>query len=155
VGLSFVFPFRVRTPVLCRLCGAGYEELTLRLAKKWGADVIRDSDDDLKQWWQVFDRTAGREVPVGDRSFDPTTGSVTISRCHRSRGHTRNRLHPLESPARWRRVRRRPVDLAIANLQCDMPAALAVDRQHAHDLPSKLARDLLTALGFTRSCRSS
>lgn len=23
---------------------AGYEELTLRLAKKWGADVIRDSD---------------------------------------------------------------------------------------------------------------
>ena len=23
---------------------AGYEDLTLRLAKKWGADVIRDSD---------------------------------------------------------------------------------------------------------------
>ena len=23
---------------------AGYEELTLRLAKKWGADVVRDSD---------------------------------------------------------------------------------------------------------------
>ena len=23
---------------------AGYEELTLRLAEKWGADVIRDSD---------------------------------------------------------------------------------------------------------------
>ena len=23
---------------------AGYEELTLKLAKKWGADVIRDSD---------------------------------------------------------------------------------------------------------------
>ena len=23
---------------------AGYEDLTLRMAKKWGADVIRDSD---------------------------------------------------------------------------------------------------------------
>ena len=23
---------------------AGYEDLTLKLAKKWGADVIRDSD---------------------------------------------------------------------------------------------------------------
>lgn len=128
---------------------AGYEKLTLRLAQKWGADVIRDSDgtqlsneiytsgydiysticviridnewakanmdklqqccimskpivaesksvtidllngyfreqfhinsdDDPKQWWQVFDRTTGREVPVDHWTFDPSAGSVTV-----------------------------------------------------------------------------
>jgi len=128
---------------------AGYEDLTLRLAEKWGADVIRDSDgtqlsdkitespydiystvclvradnqwakanpsklqqccimsqpvfaegntvtidllkgyfteqmvinsdDDPKQWWQVFDRTSGEEIPTDRWSFDKSTGSVTI-----------------------------------------------------------------------------
>ena len=128
---------------------ASYEELTLRLAKTWGADVIRDSDgtqlsdeiyssgydiysticviradnewakanpdklqqccmmsqpvvaegetvvieplkgyfseqfrinsdDDPQEWWQVFDRTTGQEVPVAHWSFDPATESVTI-----------------------------------------------------------------------------
>ncbi|MDQ8184029.1 1,3-beta-galactosyl-N-acetylhexosamine phosphorylase [Pelagicoccus sp. SDUM812002] len=128
---------------------AGYETLTLELAKKWGADVIRDSDgtqlsdeiiesdydiystlclvradnewakanrsklqqccvmsrpvtaatgsvtvdlldgyfkeqlvinsdDDPKEWWQVFDRTTGEEVDVADWSFDHENGSVTI-----------------------------------------------------------------------------
>jgi len=128
---------------------AGYEELTLELAKRWGADVIRDSDgtqlsdaitssgyeiystlclvradnawakanpdklqhccmmsqpamaegpvltidllrgyflqqfrinpdDDPREWWQVFDRTTGREMPVEEWTFDPATGSVTI-----------------------------------------------------------------------------
>lgn len=140
---------------------AGYEELTLRLAKTWGADVIRDSDDtqlsdeiytpgydiystvcviradnvwakahpdklrqccmmsqpvvaerdtvtvellagyfdqqfrinsddDPKQWWQVFDRTTGREVPVADWSFDEATGSVTIRNTTRWHSYTVN-----------------------------------------------------------------
>ncbi|MBC2605011.1 1,3-beta-galactosyl-N-acetylhexosamine phosphorylase [Pelagicoccus albus] len=128
---------------------AGYETLTLELAKKWGADVIRDSDgtqlsseitesdydiystlclvradnewakanptklqqccvmsepvtadgetvtvdllkgyfkeqlvinsdDDPKEWWQVFDRTSGEEVSTDCWSFDKEKGSVTI-----------------------------------------------------------------------------
>lgn len=128
---------------------AGYEDLTLELAKKWGADAIRDSDgtvlsdkitssdydiysticlvradnewakanrdklqqnylmsfpviaeegqveidllkdyfreqfevnfnDDPKTWWQVFDRTTGKEVSTEDWSFDKTKGAVTI-----------------------------------------------------------------------------
>ncbi len=128
---------------------AGYEELTLNLAEKWGADVIRDSDgtqlsdkivnsgydiystlcvvradnawaganmdklqqnylmsfpviagdssasvellkgyfkeqfvinskDDPKEWWQIFDRTAGQEVPTENWSFDAAKGTVLI-----------------------------------------------------------------------------
>ena len=128
---------------------AGYEQLTLRLAKKWGADTIRDSDgtqlspeivqsghaiystvclvrsvqpwarvnqdklqqnflmsfpvvaekaattitllagyfteqfvvnfsDSPKQWWQVFDRTTGQEVPKARWSFNARRGTVTI-----------------------------------------------------------------------------
>ncbi len=129
---------------------AGYEKLTLALAKKWGADTIRDSDgtqlsddiitsgydiysticlvradnnwakanpdklqqailmsdpviasestviihpldgyykeqlrihlaDDPKEWWQVFDRTTGVEVPKDKWSVDMKTGAVTIT----------------------------------------------------------------------------
>jgi beta-D-galactosyl-(1->4)-L-rhamnose phosphorylase len=128
---------------------AGHEQLTLRLAKKWGADTIRDSDgtklspeivqsgyaiystvclvrsiqpwarehhdqlqqnflisfpvvatkattavtllagyytgqftvnwqDRSKQWWQVFDRTTGREIPKSRWSVNPKQGTVTI-----------------------------------------------------------------------------
>ena len=128
---------------------AGYEDLTLKLAKKWGADVIRDSDgtqlsdkiitsdydiysticlvradnewakantdklqqcyimsfpviaesdvvqidllkgfskeqlkvnsnDEPKEWWQVFDRTEGEEVYESNWSFNKETGIVTI-----------------------------------------------------------------------------
>ncbi len=140
---------------------AGYEELTLRLAKTWGADVIRDSDgtqlsdkiytsgydiystlcviradnewakanpdklqqccmmsrpvmaerdtvtidlldgyfteqfrinsdDDPQQWWQVFDRTTGREVPAAYWSFDPATGAVTVRGAKRWHTYTVN-----------------------------------------------------------------
>jgi beta-D-galactosyl-(1->4)-L-rhamnose phosphorylase len=128
---------------------AGYEDLTLELAKKWGADVIRDSDgtvlsdkilsmgfdiysticlvradnewakahpdklqqnylmsypvvaqgnavsidllsgyfreqfrinanDDAKEWWQVFDRTTGQEIPADQWDFDSGKGIVTV-----------------------------------------------------------------------------
>jgi beta-D-galactosyl-(1->4)-L-rhamnose phosphorylase len=128
---------------------AGYEELTLRLARKWGADTIRDSDgtrlspeitqagyeiysticlvrsvnawakqhpdklqqnylmsfpvvaagrtvtiellkgyfreqfvvnfqDDPKRWWQVFDRTTGKEVPKRQWACAAKRGTVTI-----------------------------------------------------------------------------
>ena len=130
---------------------AGYEKLTLELAKKWGADTIRDSDgtqlspeivnagydiystvclvrsvqpwarknleklqqnflmsfplvadkskltvtllegffreqfvvnfsDDPKKWWQVFDRTTGKEVPKANWAIDAKKGTVTISK---------------------------------------------------------------------------
>ncbi len=131
---------------------AGYEDLTLDLAKRWGADAIRDSDgtvlsdkitgaggfdiysticlvrcdnewakahpsrlqqnylmsypvvaqgdtvkvnlldgffreqfrvnanDNPKEWWQVFDRTTGEEVPADRWSFDAAQGIVTITR---------------------------------------------------------------------------
>jgi hypothetical protein len=128
---------------------AGYEDLTLRLARTWGADTIRDSDgtqlsdqivesgyniystlclvradnawaranptklqqtwlmsfpvmadgntvrvdlltgyfreqfrvnaDDAPHgWWQVFDRTAGVELPTTQWDFDAASGTVTI-----------------------------------------------------------------------------
>ncbi len=128
---------------------AGQEKLTLRLAEKWGADTIRDSDgtqlspeitksgydiystvclvrsiqpwarkhldklqqnflmsfpvvagkdttaiklldgyfteqfavnavDDPKKWWQVFDRTTGKEVPKKQWTFDDKRGVVKI-----------------------------------------------------------------------------
>jgi beta-D-galactosyl-(1->4)-L-rhamnose phosphorylase len=129
---------------------AGYEDLTIKLARKWGADTIRDSDgtvlsdaitslsysiystlclvradnawakahrdclqqsflmsvavtaegptvtidplkgyfreqftlntkDDPKEWWQVFDRTTGKLVPLSQWSFDAAKGLVTIT----------------------------------------------------------------------------
>ncbi len=129
---------------------AGYESLTLKMAEKWGADVIRDSDgtklseditkagygiysticiirednawakanmdklqqsflmsepvtacgdtvvieplkgyfkeqflinktDDPKEFWQVFDRTSGEEVPLDQWSFDPVAETVTVT----------------------------------------------------------------------------
>ncbi len=140
---------------------AGYEDLTLKLAKRWGADVIRDSDgtqlsdeivssgyeiystlclvrahndwakehpdklqqccmmsqpvmadsdtlridllrgyfreqfkinadDDPKQWWQVFDRTSGDEVPVSDWDFNPESGTVSIRKTTRWHQYTVN-----------------------------------------------------------------
>ncbi len=128
---------------------AGYEQLTLRLAKKWGADTIRDSDgtqlspeivqsgyaiystlclvrsvqpwarvnrdklqqnflmsfpvvaekarttitllagyyteqfvvnfgDSPKRWWQVFDRTTGKEVAKTKWAVNAKKGTVTI-----------------------------------------------------------------------------
>lgn len=129
---------------------AGYEDLTLQMAKKWGADVIRDSDgthlsdaitkagygiysticiiradldwaranmdklqqnflmsepvtaesdtvtidllsgffrqqfiinktDNPKEFWQVFDRTSGEEVPCDQWTFDPEAETVTAT----------------------------------------------------------------------------
>ncbi len=128
---------------------AGYEDLTLRLAEEWGADVIRDSDgtqlsdrivsseydiystlclirmdnqwakrnmdklqqtylmsfpviadgsevkiellegyfkdqflindkDDKEEWWQVFDRTTGDEIPASHWIYDGSAGTVII-----------------------------------------------------------------------------
>jgi beta-D-galactosyl-(1->4)-L-rhamnose phosphorylase len=142
---------------------AGHEELTLRLARKWGADTIRDSDgtklspailesgyaiystlclvrsvqpwarthpdklqqnflmsspvvaerrttrvallagyyteqfavnfaDEPKRWWQVFDRTIGREVPSRRWSVQPRTGIVTIRDCEPGHTYTVNFL---------------------------------------------------------------
>jgi len=136
---------------------AGHEALTLRLAEKWGADTIRDSDgtqlspeilqsgraiystlclvrsvqpwarenrdklqqnflmsfpvvavkartvvtllagfyteqfvlntiDNPKRWWQVFDRTTGREVPKSKWSVNARRGTVAITGT--TAGHT-------------------------------------------------------------------
>ena len=142
---------------------SGYERLTLDLAKKWGADTIRDSDgtqlspeivsagyqiystvcvvrsvqpwarknlgkvqqsflmsfplvaekptltidllkgyfreqfvvnfiDDPKKWWQVFDRTIGKEVPKTRWAFNPKRGAVTISGAAKGHKYTVNFL---------------------------------------------------------------
>jgi beta-D-galactosyl-(1->4)-L-rhamnose phosphorylase len=142
---------------------AGYEDLTLELAEKWGADAIRDSDgtvlsdkiistgfeiysticlvridnkwakanmdklqqnylmsypviaesdsvsidllsgffreqfkintnDDPKKWWQVFDRTTGKEIPAGQWSFDAAKGTVTIQNIEKWHKYTVNFL---------------------------------------------------------------
>ncbi|HSV26913.1 MAG TPA: 1,3-beta-galactosyl-N-acetylhexosamine phosphorylase N-terminal domain-containing protein, partial [Sedimentisphaerales bacterium] len=142
---------------------AGYEELTMRLAAKWGADTIRDSDgtvlsesitklgydiystlclvradnrwarantdclqqnylmsfpvvataetvtieplkgyfrqqftlntkDDPKEWWQVFDRTTGEEVPADRWSFDAAAGLVTVRKAAMWHAYTVNFL---------------------------------------------------------------
>jgi len=142
---------------------AGYENLTLELAKRWGADAIRDSDgtrlsedivsagydiystlclvrsdnewakanmdklqqnflmsfpvmaedttvtidllrgyskeqfsidtrDDSIEWWQVFDRTAGIEVPAARWRFDPDSGMVTITNAEKWHRYTVNFL---------------------------------------------------------------
>jgi beta-D-galactosyl-(1->4)-L-rhamnose phosphorylase len=41
---------------------------------------VVDADDDPREFWQVFDRTTGREVPVSHWSLDAASGVVTISR---------------------------------------------------------------------------
>jgi beta-D-galactosyl-(1->4)-L-rhamnose phosphorylase len=140
---------------------AGYEDLTLELAEKWGADAIRDSDgtilsdkiistgfdiysticlvridnqwakanmdklqqnylmsypviaesdnvkidllngffreqfkvntnDDPRKWWQVFDRTTGKEIPAGQWNFDPNKGTVTIKNAQKWHKYTVN-----------------------------------------------------------------
>lgn len=142
---------------------AGYEDLTLELAKRWGADAIRDSDgtvlsdkiiqakypiysticlvradnewaksnrdklqqnylmsdpviaendsvtidllegffreqfavntnDDPKEWWQVFDRTIGEEVPKDLWTFDATNGNVAIKNVQKWHKYTVNFL---------------------------------------------------------------
>ena len=142
---------------------AGYEELTLELAEKWGADVIRDSDgtqlseqilasdydiystlcliradnewakanmdklqqcflmsypvvaesdtvtidllrgynkdqflvncnDDPKEFWQVFNRTTGEEVPLSDWTLDPEKGTVTVKNTFKWHRYTVNFL---------------------------------------------------------------
>lgn len=138
---------------------AGHEELTLELARRWGADVIRDSDgtqlsdaivrsgydiystlclvradnawakahpdklqqccmmsepvvaegssvtidplrgyfreqfrinadDDPRQWWQVFDRTTGRELSPERWSYDPGSRRVTVTGARRWHAYT-------------------------------------------------------------------
>ncbi|MDF2613037.1 MAG: 1,3-beta-galactosyl-N-acetylhexosamine phosphorylase [Clostridia bacterium] len=142
---------------------AGYEDLTLKLAKKWGADVIRDSDgtqlsdkiitsdydiysticlvradnewakanrDKLQQcyimsfpiaatsdvvqidllkgfskeqlqvneddnpyeWWQVFDRTSGEEVPKAQWQYSKKSGIVIIKDARKWHRYTVNFL---------------------------------------------------------------
>ncbi|MBN2180495.1 MAG: hypothetical protein JW715_01175, partial [Sedimentisphaerales bacterium] len=142
---------------------AGYEDLTLELAGKWGADAIRDSDgtvlsdkiistgfdiysticlvridnkwakanmdklqqnylmsypvvaesnivkidplngffreqfkintnDDPQKWWQVFDRTSGKEIPVEQWNFDSESGTVTIKKAQKWHKYTVNFL---------------------------------------------------------------
>ena len=34
--------------------------------------------DDIKRWWEVVDRTAGRVVPPQDWSYDEKSGNVTV-----------------------------------------------------------------------------
>lgn len=142
---------------------SGYEDLTLKMAEKWGADVIRDSDGtqlsdeitnsgygiysticlirsdnawakqnkdklqqnflmsfpvmaegntltisplkgffteqftidtytDAKEFWQVFDRTTQKEVPLSDWDFNASTGLVTVKNTKKYHHYTVNFL---------------------------------------------------------------
>ena len=70
---------------------SGHEGLTLRLAKKWGADVIRDNDGArARKYWQVRDRTAGTLLPDGSRSYADglylTDGRAQVPACDKAAG---------------------------------------------------------------------
>lgn len=142
---------------------AGHENLTLKLAERWGADVIRDSDgtqlsdkiitsgydiysticlvradnewakrnmdklqqcyimsypvvadnnntyiqllkgyskeqfmvnskDEPKQWWQVFDRTSGEEVPLNEWEYNASNGTVLLEKATKWHKYTVNFL---------------------------------------------------------------
>jgi beta-D-galactosyl-(1->4)-L-rhamnose phosphorylase len=51
-----------------------------------------NANDDPKAWWQVFDRTSGREIPADQWDLDPVTGVVTVSNTERWHLYTVNFL---------------------------------------------------------------
>ena len=44
--------------------------------------------DDIKRWWEVVDRTAGRVVPPQDWSYDEKSGNVTVHAVERFHEYT-------------------------------------------------------------------
>jgi beta-D-galactosyl-(1->4)-L-rhamnose phosphorylase len=58
------------------------EESTVRIDLLDGYfrdQFIVDADDDPREFWQIFDRTTGREVAASQWSFDAASGTVAIS----------------------------------------------------------------------------
>jgi 1,3-beta-galactosyl-N-acetylhexosamine phosphorylase len=51
-----------------------------------------DSNHEAKEWWQVFDRTTGREVDAANWEFNSETGLVTISKAAKFHAYTVNFL---------------------------------------------------------------
>jgi beta-D-galactosyl-(1->4)-L-rhamnose phosphorylase len=49
-------------------------------------------NDDPKRWWQVFDRTTGKEIPKEQWTFDPNKGIVTVSKIKQWHKYTVNFL---------------------------------------------------------------
>ena len=173
---------------------AGYEALTLKLAEKWGADVIRDSDgtklsdeitdsgydiysticlirsdyewananrDKLQQnflmsfpiiaqeekliisplegyfkeqfilntvdapeeFWQVFDRTTGEEVPLAQWEFDDITQTVKIKQAKKWHEYTVNFL----AIRLWEEI---SMYNHITNNWGDKPHLMAIEPRH-------------------------
>ena len=74
--------------------------LTIRLLDGIRNKSIRiNSDDDIKRWWEVIDRSAGTVVSPADWDFDEATGSVTIYNVVRHHEYTVSFLsHHLREP---------------------------------------------------------
>ena len=63
--------------------------LTIRLLDGIRNKSIRiNSDDDIKRWWEVIDRSAGKAVEPANWDFDEATGSVTIHNVVRHHEYT-------------------------------------------------------------------
>ncbi len=53
--------------------------LSIPLMRGISGELLRVNDrDDIKRWWEVMDRTAGRPLPPEDWQYDGQTGCVTI-----------------------------------------------------------------------------
>ncbi|MEN8127637.1 MAG: 1,3-beta-galactosyl-N-acetylhexosamine phosphorylase [Planctomycetota bacterium] len=58
---------------------ASSETVTIDPMQNYFAEKYEiDKNHNPKQWWQVFDRTTGGEVPVADWDFDADAGLVTV-----------------------------------------------------------------------------
>ena len=49
-------------------------------------------NDDPKEFWQVFNRTTGEEVPLSDWTLDPEKGTVTVKNTFKWHRYTVNFL---------------------------------------------------------------
>lgn len=55
------------------------ESLTIHLMKGLYPDMLKpNTRDDITRWWEVMDRTVGKEVPTEKWNYEEATGNVTI-----------------------------------------------------------------------------
>ena len=63
---------------------AASTEVEIGLLEGYSKDQFKvNFDDDPREWWQVFDRTTGEEVPASDWSFDAARGVVRVRNARR------------------------------------------------------------------------
>jgi len=68
---------------------AAADEVEIPLLAGYSKDQFRvNFDEDPKEWWQVFDRTTGRELPAADWSFDAMRGTVRVRKARRRHSYS-------------------------------------------------------------------